>query len=55
MTYPQKDSKNNQKSTLPKQIDETIAQLKLKTMNITIDKLTAEQQKYLQTWEIGTT
>jgi adenosylhomocysteinase len=41
--------------TVPKQIDETIAELKLKAMNITIDKLTAEQQKYLQTWEMGTT
>jgi adenosylhomocysteinase len=38
-----------------KEIDETIAELKLKAMNITIDKLTAQQQKYLQTWEIGTT
>jgi adenosylhomocysteinase len=40
---------------VPKEIDETVAELKLKAMGITIDKLTAEQQKYLGTWEMGTT
>jgi adenosylhomocysteinase len=41
--------------TVPKQIDEGVAELKLKAMGINIDKLTAEQQKYLSTWEMGTT
>jgi adenosylhomocysteinase len=41
--------------TVPKQIDEGVAELKLKSMGINIDKLTAEQKKYLSTWEMGTT
>ena len=41
--------------TVPKEIDEGVAELKLKSMGINIDKLTAEQQKYLSTWEMGTT
>ena len=41
--------------TVPKEIDEKVAELKLKTMGINIDELTAEQKKYLSTWEMGTT
>ena len=41
--------------TVPKDIDETVAELKLKAMEVRIDKLTPEQQKYLATWEMGTT
>jgi adenosylhomocysteinase len=41
--------------TVPKQIDEKVAELKLKSMGINIDTLTEEQQKYLSTWEMGTT
>jgi adenosylhomocysteinase len=41
--------------TVPKEIDEKVAELKLKTMGVTIDELTAEQKKYLSTWEMGTT
>jgi adenosylhomocysteinase len=41
--------------TVPKDIDETVAELKLKAIGIKIDKLTPEQQKYLATWEMGTT
>jgi adenosylhomocysteinase len=40
---------------VPKELDETVAELKLKTMGIKIDELTAEQKKYLSTWEMGTT
>ncbi|MGA3058822.1 MAG: adenosylhomocysteinase [Candidatus Bathyarchaeia archaeon] len=40
---------------VPKEIDEKVAELKLKTMNINIDELTSEQKKYLSTWEMGTT
>lgn len=41
--------------TVPKDIDEMVAQLKLGTMGIKIDELTLEQKKYLSTWEMGTT
>ena len=41
--------------TVPKDIDETVAELKLKAMGIKIDELTPEQKKYLATWEMGTT
>jgi adenosylhomocysteinase len=41
--------------TVPKEIDEKVAELKLKTMGVAIDELTAEQKKYLSTWEMGTT
>jgi adenosylhomocysteinase len=41
--------------TVPNTIDETVAELKLKAMGVKIDKLTPEQQKYLATWEMGTT
>ena len=40
---------------VPKEIDEKVAELKLKSMDIKIDELTAEQKKYLSTWEMGTT
>ena len=39
---------------VPKEIDEEIARLKLKSMGIQIDKLTEEQEKYLHSWEMGT-
>ena len=41
--------------TVPCEIDENVAALKLKAMGIEIDKLTEEQKKYLSTWEMGTT
>ena len=40
--------------TVPREIDEHIARLKLRSMGIRIDRLTAEQKKYLATWEEGT-
>jgi adenosylhomocysteinase len=39
---------------VPKEVDEFVASLKLRTMGITIDQLTDEQQKYLESWEMGT-
>lgn len=39
---------------VPREIDETIARLKLAAMKLRIDKLTSEQKKYLATWEMGT-
>jgi adenosylhomocysteinase len=39
---------------VPKEIDDEIARLKLATMGIEIDQLTAEQAKYLASWDEGT-
>ena len=39
---------------LPEQIDGQIAGLKLKSRGIAYDRLTAEQKKYLASWEVGT-
>ncbi len=39
---------------VPKEIDREIARLKLSSMNIDIDTLTDEQEKYLSSWEMGT-
>ncbi len=39
---------------LPKEVDEKIARIKLKSMNIAFDTLTPEQQKYLSSWNEGT-
>lgn len=39
---------------VPKEIDNDIARLKLKSLGVTIDRLTPEQRKYLSGWEEGT-
>jgi adenosylhomocysteinase len=39
---------------VPEEIEDYIFKLKLKTMNIEIDELTEEQNKYLNSWEEGT-
>lgn len=39
---------------VPKEIDKKVAELKLESMGIKIDKLTEEQEKYLSGWEEGT-
>ena len=39
---------------VPKEIDDSVATLKLKSMGIEIDKLTAEQKRYIASWEEGT-
>jgi adenosylhomocysteinase len=39
---------------VPKEIDMSIAKEKLASMNVKIDKLTAEQKKYLASWDMGT-
>jgi adenosylhomocysteinase len=41
--------------SVPKEIDEMVAKMKLKSMNIEIDNLTDEQTRYMSTWELGTT
>ncbi len=52
-------SKNHKKMencvySVPAQIDQKVSDLKLKARGIKIDKLTAEQKKYLRSWEMGT-
>lgn len=44
----------NQVYDVPESIDETVAQLKLEAFGVEIDTLTAEQEKYLNSWEMGT-
>ncbi len=39
---------------VPEEIDKEVARLKLKAMGVAIDKLTAEQKKYLTSWQEGT-
>ena len=39
---------------VPKLIDDEIARLKLEAMGVKIDTLTAEQEHYLNSWELGT-
>jgi len=39
---------------LPAAVDQEIARLKLQSMGITIDTLTAEQVEYLASWDAGT-
>ena len=40
--------------SVPEKLDTEIAEIKLKSLGIRIDKLTAEQKKYLSSWEVGT-
>ena len=40
--------------TLPEEMDNRIAALKLKAMDVQIDRLTQQQVKYLASWELGT-
>ena len=54
--YMVKSKKSFEKDVypVPKEIDMAIAKEKLSAMNVTIDKLTAEQKKYLTSWSMGT-
>ncbi|MDQ3238896.1 MAG: adenosylhomocysteinase [bacterium] len=40
--------------TLPQELDEEVARIKLRAMGISIDTLTVEQQEYLNSWQEGT-
>lgn len=44
----------NKVYNVPESIENWIAKTKMKSMDVTIDTLTAEQKKYLASWEIGT-
>jgi adenosylhomocysteinase len=54
--YLAKNVKNlkRQVYAVPEDIDREIARLKLAAMRVRIDALTAEQRKYLGSWEMGT-
>jgi adenosylhomocysteinase len=39
---------------VPKELDAEVARLKLEAMRVSIDTLTAEQEKYINSWEEGT-
>lgn len=39
---------------VPQKVDTSVADMKLKSLNVKIDKLTPEQDKYLNSWETGT-
>ena len=39
---------------IPEAVDRKIASLKLASLKVSIDTLTAEQKKYLESWEEGT-
>jgi len=41
--------------SVPKQIDELVARLKLRAIGVEIDELIEEQRRYIATWEAGTT
>jgi len=47
-------SLQNMVYSVPEEIDREIARLKLAAMGVQIDTLTAEQEKYLTSWEEGT-
>ncbi len=47
-------SLENRVYTVPREIDEEVARLKLASMGIEIDSLTPEQEKYLADYQIGT-
>ena len=49
-----RDNLENRVYDVPESIDETVAQLKLEAFGIEIDTLTVEQEKYLNSWEMGT-
>ena len=39
---------------VPREVDEIVARLKLKSMHIAIDEMTEEQKRYISSWESGT-
>jgi adenosylhomocysteinase len=54
--YMAKNSKNLKAGVyiVPRELDEEVGRLKLAAMGINIDSLTPEQDKYLNSWNVGT-
>ncbi len=50
----QKHKLDNMVHDVPAEIDQEVARLKLKSMNIEIDELTEQQVRYLSSWKEGT-
>ena len=48
------ESLENEVHNIPKEIDEEVARIELRTMGVKIDRLTASQKKYLTDWKEGT-
>jgi adenosylhomocysteinase len=48
------DTLENRVYTIPEEIDQEIARLKLEALGVKIDTLTAEQEHYLNQWQEGT-
>ncbi|MCQ9207306.1 MAG: adenosylhomocysteinase [Omnitrophica bacterium] len=48
------DNMENKVYPVPREIDDNIARLKLKSLGVRVDSLTPEQSKYLASWEVGT-
>ncbi len=40
--------------SVPEEIDREVARLKLESLGVEIDSLTADQRRYLHSWEQGT-
>ena len=40
--------------TLPAEVDREIARLKLEALGVTLDPMTAEQERYVNSWQEGT-
>ncbi len=47
-------SLENDVHNVPEEIDRMISKIKLSSLGVTIDALTEEQEKYLNSWQIGT-
>ncbi len=52
--YENREKLENKVYKVPEQIDRLVAEFKLKSMGVKIEKLTDDQIKYLQSWEEGT-
>lgn len=54
--YIRKNSRKLERKVykVPLTLDKEIARLKLKSLGVSIDRLTSEQRKYLSSWELGT-
>ncbi|MDD3776869.1 MAG: adenosylhomocysteinase [Actinomycetota bacterium] len=52
--YQNADNLKKKVYPVPEAIDARIAEIKLQTMGVVIDKLTPEQEEYLNSWELGT-
>ena len=48
------DSLGKRVVPVPEEIDERVARLKLDTLGVSVDALTADQRRYLDTWSEGT-